>query len=398
MTLSRKHIKPLIYSGKPFSKWLGYVGLATGMIILLLAVQMFHNVDRLMRDEAPQRAGEFDFVSISKVITNENMGRDNRFTPNDMELIANQPEVADVAPLYTNQFSARASAGDVLPFTTDLFLESLDTSFLDVMPSGFNWAPGDSFVPLIFSTDFLEMYNVFAPSQGLPQLSPRTVTSVNIFLECAGPRGAKNFRAGVVGLSDRVNSILSPESFIKWANLNLAGDSSTIISRVYIKTPDVNNPALISFFEENGFHINKDKIRFGRIKGLLKDVLSIIGSFGILVIILALVIFAFYLQLMIARSRENLSLLLKLGYSPTWLSATFTRILLPAYGYIIILALLVSSAAQWIFSRQAFAKETISPFLHFSTWITAAIWVILAVLLNSRMVKREIAKLNTFEQ
>ena len=39
-------------------------------------------------------------------------------------------------------------------------------------------------VPIIFSSDFLEIYNVFAPSQDLPQLSEKTISSVNIILEC----------------------------------------------------------------------------------------------------------------------------------------------------------------------------------------------------------------------
>ena len=79
-----------------------------------------------------------------------------------------------------------------MPFRTDMFLESMNADFIDTVPPNFKWQPGQETVPLIFSSDFLEIYNVFAPAQGLPQISPQTITSVNIILECAGPNGNIN--------------------------------------------------------------------------------------------------------------------------------------------------------------------------------------------------------------
>lgn len=322
------------------------------------------------------------------------MGKDNRFTPADIELLKDQPQIASVAPLYSNQFSARASAGNILPFSTDMFLESLNKSFLDTLPSNFNWEPGQNFVPMIFSSDFLEMYNVFAPSQGLPQLSPKTIASVNIFLECSGPLGNQNFRAGVVGLSDRINSILVPESFLKWANLHFSGDTSSLVSRVYIKTQDINNPDLIQFLQNHQFHINQDKIRFGRLKGVLQKTIGAIGLFGVLVLLLALILFGFYLQLMIAKSKDNIGLLLLLGYSPTWLSKSFSKNFLPIYLSVTIISILIVSVVQFLFSRLAFTQEAVSPSLHWTVWSIAFILFVLMLLINTGMVKSEIIKLN----
>lgn len=394
MQPAAEHIKPLIQTQKSTAKWMGYLGLATGMILLLVAVQMFFNINLLMRSEAPKKSGTFDFVSISKIVTNENMGRDNRFTKADIEELVAREEIEAVAPLYSNQFSARASAGNLLPFGTELFLESLDTSFLDVTPADFKWSPGDRFVPLILSADFLELYNVFAPSQGLPQVSAATVASVNILLECSGPLSGMNFRAGVVGLSDRVNSVLVPESFLQWANKTLSGNHDNLVSRLYLKTPDVNNPSLINFLNKKEYHINKDKIRFGRIKGMLQSAFAAIGSFGILMLILALALFGFYLRLMIERSKENLNLLLKLGYSPSWLSKTFSRTLVPVYIIVVCIAIFTASAAQFAFSRLAFAEGALSLFLHPVVWLTAFILSLLIIWFNTRMVSKEIARLD----
>lgn len=369
---------------------MGYLGLTVGMIILLLAVQMFINVRSLLREEAPRRSGEFDYVSISKTITNENMGKDNRFTPEDMELLKRQPQITSVAPLYSNQFSARASAGNVLPFSTDMFLESLNKDFLDTLPADFHWEPGQSFIPMIFSSDFLEMYNVFAPSQGLPQLSPKTISSVNIVLECSGQRGSQNFRAGIVGLSDRINSILVPESFLKWANRYLSGDTIQLVSRVYLKTRDINNPALIQFLENHQFHINKDKIRFGRLKGILQKTIGAIGLFGVLVLLLALVLFGFYLQLMIAKSKDNIRLLLLLGYSPGWISKSFAKSFLPVYVSATLIAVSAVSILQLLFAQLNFSKNSLSPLLNWVVWLIAGILLLLSLFANTGMIRREI--------
>lgn len=393
MKLAYQHIKPLIHAEKSFSKWIGYFGLGVGVFILLFSLQMFFNIRQLVHEEAPQKSGSYDFISISKTITNENMGKDNRFTEGDLEILRKQKQINAVAPLYANKFSATASAGNVLPFSTELFLESIDKSFLDTIPEGFDWQPGDMNVPVIFSSDFLEMYNIFAPSQGLPQLSPRTVSSVTLFLECSGTKGSHNFRANIAGLSDRFNSVLVPESFLKWANLNLSGDNTSPISRVYIKTTDTNNPDLLKFLETHQFHVNKDKLRFGRIKGVLQNITGAIGGFGILVILLAIILFGFYLRLMIARSSNNLHLLLTLGYSPSWLTSGFTKSFLPAYTIIIILATFLVAICQFLFSQFNFTKGALSSVPHWAVWLTAVVLLLLTIWANRRIVKSEIKKM-----
>ena len=215
---SFKNIAPFLSAGQnKASRWMSYIGLAVGVVLLLSSIQMFINIDELLKEKNSRKEGA-DFISVTKTITNDNMGKDNRFTEADLTEIKSQPFIEDAAPLISNQFRVKASAGNIIPFSTDLFLESLDAKFLDTVPPSFNWQEGQADVPIIFSSDFMEMYNVFAPSQDLPQLSDKTMSSVNIILECYGPDGVQNFRARIVALSDRINSVLVPNNFMQWAN------------------------------------------------------------------------------------------------------------------------------------------------------------------------------------
>ena len=103
MPLSYKNIEPLIVSGKNnFSKWLGYFGLGIGVLLLLVSMQMFVNIRQLLQENSPRKSGGYDFISISKTITNDNMGKDNSFTNANLLNLEKQPTIAGVAPLISN--------------------------------------------------------------------------------------------------------------------------------------------------------------------------------------------------------------------------------------------------------------------------------------------------------
>lgn len=387
-------ILPLLNTSKNrISKWFSYFGLGIGVVLLLSSMQIFININKQLKQNNPSKSG-YDFISISKTITNENMGMDNTFKDEDLNEIKAQPTVSDAAPLLPNKFKVRASAGNVIPFSTDLFLESIDDNFIDTVPQTFKWAPGQETVPVIFASDFLELYNVLALSLELPQLSDKTVSSVNIILEINGASGSQNYKGNIVALSDRINSVLVPRNFMEWANQKFGGVSKAYPSRVYIKTRDANSPQLISFLDSKNYHVNKDKTKFGRIKKVLQNIVSALAVFGILVIILALMLFSFYLQLMIARSRENLQLLLTLGYSPNWLGKTVAGRWIPVYVAVVVGAVAITALLQYGFVKiSAVETNGLSYFLHWSVLAVAVLLLALSVFTNFRLVKKELYKI-----
>jgi hypothetical protein len=384
MPLTFKHIAPFLNTGQnKASRWLSYIGLGIGVLLLLCSVQMYININQLLKERNPKKTG-FDFISVTKTITDQNMGKDNRFTPDDLKAIQAQQFIDDAAPLIANQFRVKASAGNIIPFSTDLFLESINEKFIDTVPPNFIWKEGQTDVPIIFSSDFLEMYNVFAPSQDLPQLSENTISSVAIILECHGPAGVQNFRGQIVAVSDRINSVLVPDNFMQMANKNFGG----------VTTKDANNPELLSFLQKKKYHVNKDKTKFGRIKQILQAIVSGLAGFGVLVILLAMVLFSFYLQLMIAKSKENLQLLLTLGYSPHWLSKTVAKKWIPVYIAVVIAAVLITALLHFSFQHFIMnTREELSPFIHWIVIAIALVLLVLSIAVNYKLVKKLLYKL-----
>jgi hypothetical protein len=382
-------IKPLLFTGERSStRWFSYVGLGIGVLLLLLAQQLFIDIQALVKQTSIRKNG-FDYISVTKQITNENMGRDNRFSTADIDTLRTQSFIQGAAPLISNRFEVVATAGDQIPFASDIFLEALETEFIDTVPAGFSWQTGQALVPLIFSSDFLEMYNVFAPSYGLPQLSMETASNVIIGLRCEGQKGGQVFRAQIVAFSDRINSLLVPKSFLDWANQEFEGLPSANASRVYIKIKDANSPDLLDFLATKNYRVNKEKTAFGRSKQILQGVIAGLGIFGVLVVGLALLLFSFYLQLMVARSRDNLQLLLTIGYRPDWLSRQVARRFIPVYLIVVVAALVVTQLLQYGFHQVImFNRPELSSWLHPSVWITAIILTVLSILTNLRMVKK----------
>ncbi len=140
--LKYKHISYLINQGKSSSwKFAGYVGLGIGVFLLLVSLQIFLNINRLLKDSNPRKNG-FDFISVTKQITNDNMGKDNTFSKDELNGFKSVPQITEVAPVVTNQFRVKANAGSMIPFSTDLFLESINQQFLDTIPANFTWQPG----------------------------------------------------------------------------------------------------------------------------------------------------------------------------------------------------------------------------------------------------------------
>lgn len=357
---------------------------------------MYINIQQLLTEGSIRKNG-FDFISITKTVTNETMGKPekNLFKQADLDELKAQPFIQGVAPLLANQFRVQLSAGDIIPFRTDLFIETLEDDFIDTIPPSFNWQQGQEFLPIILSSDFFEIYNVFAPGQDLPQISKETATGIPVVVTCEGNGQRQAFTGKIVAFSDRINSVLVPKNFLDWANSTFGQQKEVEAARLFIKTKDANNPELLKFLDAKNYKVNKDKTILGRNKIIIDSIFSGLGVFGLLVVILALMLFSFYLQLVIARSKDNLRLLLTLGYSPGWLSKNVSKKFIPVYILIVLFALALTQLMQWAFHHYAmYDRPELSSFVH---WIVAGIaflLIVLSLITNYRLVKNLLYKLN----
>jgi hypothetical protein len=388
---------PLLQTGaNASSRRFSYIGLGIGVLLLLCSIQMFTNIQKLLKEGSIRKDG-FDFVSITKNITNETMGQPekNLFNETEINELKQQSFIEGVSPLVANEFRVKLSAGSMLPFSTDMFLETLDNDFIDTLPPNFVWSEGQKNIPIILSSDFFEIYNVFAPGQGLPQVSKETATGIPVQITCYGTNFNEYIFTGkIIAFSDRINSVLVPKTFLEWANKHLSNQTEIKAGRLFLKLKDVNDPKLIQFLDAKNYKINSDKTLLGRNKIILQGIFSGLAIFGLLVVILALMLFSFYLQLLIARSKQSLELLLTLGYSPAWLGKNVSKRFIPVYVVIVFAAVIITQIMQWSFHQFImFNRPELSSFLHWTVWLTALLLILLSSITNFRLVKKLLYRL-----
>lgn len=372
------------------------VGLGIAMLLLLMAVQAHRDFEQLLYGKK-NRNESADFLVINKKITNAMMGQTDKsaFTPEEIEKIKQQPFVEGFGLITSNQFKVTAAAPGRLQFYTDMFFESVPDSFIDVRSEDWKWQEGDAALPIILPNDFLNLYNFgFALSQNLPQVSQESVMNLPVKITISKGLLSETFTGHIVGFSDRISSFLVPASFMQWANNRFGSGEAAAPSRVVIKTRDPSDPALAKFLDSNGFSTSQDKIRYSKTKLVVQTIVSVIGFFGAVLLLFALLVFSMFVQLVTASCRKEIQLLVVLGTAPAQLRRYLMKELLPLYLVTGLLALVLVAILQWWAARALAAHQLhVSPWPAVTTLAAAVLVLLLVYLVNRRSIRKSISDL-----
>lgn len=317
------------------------LGALAGFILLLSAGQFYFEMDNVMKENR-------DLIDPEYIVINKQVSfmetfnlREATFSPGEIEEIRDQAWAEKVEGFISNQFALSAfTESDRFPdFFTDLFFESIPDQYLDVKDEDWKWEPEQRIVPIILPREYLNLYNFgFAPSQGLPQISPRTVGLVGFTIIVRGKGRSQEFRGKIIGFSNRINSILVPYEFLSRANEKFGFREEKKISRLVIVTKDPTNPEIITFLDKKGYETIKEKLKSSRLNIILKFIISFLGSLGFFIIFLAFMVFVLSFQLMIARSTEKIRKLKWIGYHHLEISRPY----IASYALILLLLSLLT--------------------------------------------------------
>ncbi|XZF14253.1 hypothetical protein ACTHGU_20935 [Chitinophagaceae bacterium MMS25-I14] len=327
---------------------IAWITLFTGVVLLLCAVMIWWNFRELLHGKRDNDSLGSTFLTVSKKITNQTMASHTAslFTPQEIDDLKKAPQVQDVGMLSSNHFPVSASMGSTLSFYTELFLEAVPERFMDKKPADWKWQEGSSEVPIIVSTEFLNLYNYgFAPSQGLPQLSETTIQSLGFQLNIGAGAAQEHYIGHIVGFSDRINSVLVPEAFLSNANARLAPGASEQSSRLILKTSDPSDKKFEQYLEEHDYTTNAEQMRWNRIRSVVEVVSIATGVLALLLTAISALVFVLFIELTLARAKDAIQLLLQLGYSPQMLAGfvfrRFVPVLFAAIGAAVTVAALI---------------------------------------------------------
>jgi len=333
---------------------IAWAALFLGSLLLLLSISLWWNFQQVLEGRGSADPLGSSFLTVSKTVTDATMGQadQTRFTQAELEKLRKAPQVQDVGPLTPASFPVQASLGGGLGFSTLLFLESAPDRFLDQKPETWTWKEGEVTLPIILSKDFLNTYNyVFAPSQGLPQLSENAVRAIGFNITIGQGAGSESYRAQVTGFSDRIASVLVPESFLTYANQRF-GSGPIAPARVLVRAADPSNTAFVSYLSQNHYTTNAESLRWNRLRRIVTGVSTGTGVLALLLLVAGIGIFILFLELTLAKARDAVQLLLELGYSPSMLRRFLLRRFVPLALSAVLAGGLLTAATQFIASTQ----------------------------------------------
>jgi len=370
------------------------VGLSVALLLILAAVQIQVNYNELLQGKQ-NRDSVANFLVLNKILTDQNIGK-AVLSQEEIDDIKAQPFTEAVGILQTSKFKASIqSNSDVFPFYTDIAFESVPDDFLDVNSKDWNWNESSPYVPIIVPGMFLDIYNFqFSLSQGLPQLTREVVKMIFFNVNVYGADGTTRvFKGKVVGFSDRVSSLLIPQSFMDHANQLYGKNVGSSPSRIIIRTKDPGHPDLISYLKKKQLTTDQDKTRFSKYRQIVEMVVNITGVTGVLMFLFAMLIFSLFIQLTISSCREEIKLLITLGASPSQLRSFLTSQFFPSNIWITLAALVIISLAQYGFAlflqqQSAYVFHLISP-----VTISISLLILLIIyILNRRSITSSITK------
>lgn len=385
----RSLLQKLIRAGiGKFRFLMATVGMGVAVLFILLAVQTFMNFNELLHGSNNENETA-DFLVINKQITGARQGKKelSAFSKAEIDSLQQQAFVQKLGLLTASNFGVNVSSySDAIPFYSDAYFESVPDEFIDVQSESWKWEPGQKDLPVIIPTFFIDLYNtgMAMSQQNLPQLSLEALMVIPLKVKVHGNGSEAEIVGHIVGSSDRLNSILIPESFMQWANKTYGYATTPLNSRVVIKTNDPSDPKLVKYLEDRGWKTNTDKTRFSRIRVIVNWIVGIVGSIGLVMLLFGMLVFSLFIQLTIASSRTDIELLKTLGISPGLLRQFLMRQFMPVNGIVLVVVLAVLSALQWVLHKVLVTEQMfISPWLSPVT-IAATVLVLLFIWLTNR--------------
>jgi len=354
--------------------------LCVGILLLFIAVLAWVDFREILSGRGKEDSMA-SYIVIGKQVTEESMAGNpehNLFAADEVQAVAQLKGVNEVGALNANNFPVSASMGGSLPFYTEMFLGSVDNKYLDVMPEDWGWKPGQVALPIIMSNDFLNMYNYgFALSQGLPQLSQTSIKALPFEITIA--RGKEKYRGQIVGFTDRISSVLVPQSFMDEMNKKYGLTTQTKPSRLIVKVQDPSDKAFVSYLKAKKYTTNEEQLRWNRIRTIVQAIVTSVGGIAAIVVGMALLSFILFIEITVQRAAGHIRLMKQLGYAPAALRRILNRFFLPWVSSAVILSGLLAFGIHVLTVRWLATIE-----LHIrleDAWILGVLVVVMLVIL-----------------
>lgn len=298
-----------------------------GMLIILLGVQFYTDIQSVYDSEDSFMKADYLIVNKKISAISSITGKSNAFKADELDDLRSQKFVERIGCFTPSSYNVRASFNmeGLTNFSTEMFFESVPDDFVDVARDKWHYEEGETHLPIILPKNYLDLYNFgYAQSRSLPKLSEGILGAIklNIIIDGKGRRDV--YEGQIAGFSSRLNTILVPESFMKWANGVYADPSQTKdATRLIIEVNNPTDDAITSYLQEHNYETDQDKLGASKTTYMLKIIVGIVMSVGLVISVLAFYILMLSVYLLVQKNSSKLENLLLIGYSPAKVSLPY---------------------------------------------------------------------------
>ena len=291
--------------------------LLVGVAIVLLAVQVYCDLKPLLDSKTDVFSAHTVTVSKNVTVFKTANKEGLYFSEKELKRLKEQEFVKEVAQFNSATFNTSAAISfDGQRMSTDLFFESVPDSYLDIESDEWQWDSTSDFLPIIIPEDYLNLYNFgFAESQSLPVVSPALLSQVTFSIFVEGNGKSKVYNSRIVGLTGKINSILVPEDFLRWANSEFGSAEEKGSSRLLVEFSDASDERIPQYFEANGLNINKSELETSKMAFFFKLAMLFVTVIAVIIIVLSVAFIIMSMNLIVQRNREMFVNLHNIGYS-----------------------------------------------------------------------------------
>lgn len=324
-----------------------------GMVIVLLGIQFYNDVLPVFTQS--DSFLKKDYIVVSKKVSTLGsfLGRSNQFSNGDIEEVKEQPFTESVGPFTSSHFQVSAGLGiEGIQMSTAMFFESVPDEFVDIETDKWRFTPGDGTIPIIIPRNYLNLYNFgFAQSRSLPQISEGLMGTISLDIHISGKGKRDNYKGRIVGFSNRLNTILVPDAFMKWANTQYAEGKQKGPSRLIIEVNNSTDVRIARFFEDKGYETENDKLDNGKAAWFLRIIVGIVLSVGLVISILSLYILMLSIFLLLQKNTTKLENLLLIGYSTRKVAFPYQAMTVLLNALVLVLSTVIVILVRHIYSN-----------------------------------------------
>ena len=353
-----------------------------GMVIVLLSIQFYQDVAPLFTEGDSFMKKDYIIVSKKVSTLGSMVGKSSVFTAEEIDELKAEEFTKGVGEFTPSQFKVSAGVGMEqlgLNLSTAMFFESVPDAYVDVNLDEWHFEPGQDEVPIIIPRNYLNLYNFgFAQSRGLPQISEGVINMMNLDVRISGGGRRDTYRGRIAGFSNRLNTILVPESFMTWANVHYGeGGIRREPSRLIVEVDNPTDDRIARFFRERGYETEDDKLDAGKTTWFLKVVVGIVLSVGLLISVLSFYILMLSIYLLLQKNTTKLENLLLIGYGPHRVALPYQTLTIGLNAVVLLLSV---GVVMWVRTLYLDVVEKMFPSLDAGgCWVMMAVGVLLFV-------------------